>query len=283
MFCYQVRQYSRFRDAFSYQISQALAVCAVCSAVSLLAQEVAIVVPNQFTNAEAPGVVGEAPTSYFFQQVFDADQFAALPAGGARLQTIAWRMDGDFEGLNSYPAERFDITASVTSVSPDAMSEVFADNITGPRTALVEGPFNFTADGGDPGGPNPFTYRIDAVNPFVYDPAQGNLLLEVTAVNVPAALFIDFLAEPLPSTRQVSNVLEDPANPPLGGGLNPGGVVELTFVPEPTAMPLALLGCGALLARRRNGKAGCGESKLLAPGSRLTSMLVGTIPKLRAR
>ncbi|MCA9263837.1 MAG: hypothetical protein KDA60_08295 [Planctomycetales bacterium] len=217
---------------------------------SASAQGIDIVVPNEYAGSEAPGGLGDVWTSYVFQQVFDASQFANLPTGGASLTHVSWRLDGDFEGPNSYPAEQFGIKASVTTVTPDTLGETFADNITGPVFILADGPFDFEPDAGPVGGPNPFDYRIP-VTPFHYDPADGNLLLEFEVVNAPPALYIDFLSEPSPTTRQVSNELIDPNNPPGIGALNPGGVVQLTFLPEPSSFLLAAITALAILPRRR--------------------------------
>ena len=94
---------------------------------------------------------------------------------------------------------------------------------------------------------------LDAVNPFVYDPSQGNLLLDITAVNVPPPLFIDFLAENSTATRQVANALEDPSNPPSEGFESPGGIMEITFVPEPSTVALVVFAFGGLIAIGRRG------------------------------
>lgn len=159
-----------------------------------------LVVPNSYSDAEAVAY-GAWPDRVRAQYIYRADQFDALPDGGAYLTSIRWRPDGATAGD---PPDWFDddltIAAAVTTTAPDNMSYVFGDNFAGQLTTVREsGPWqggteNRDADG-QPGGPKAFDIEFVLDSPFRYNPAEGNLLLEIFGQGPQSApLLIDRLA-----------------------------------------------------------------------------------------
>ncbi len=154
---------------------------------SVAAQDIRSVffeIPNGLMTIEANGA-SQLPFGYAspvrYQQVYDASQFSRVPVGGAFLTRIFPRADcsNTFEWL----VTNLQVRISTTLKTPDNLSAVFAENVGSDET-LVFGPKNYILPGGtSPTCPNPQTFfhgqEIPADVPFFYDPARGNLLLEM--------------------------------------------------------------------------------------------------------
>lgn len=120
-------------------------------------------------------------TSCRYQQVYDAARFAAiLPDGGAlpdggTITQLMFVVDNEFfHGFNTaFPDIQIDF--SVTPRSPDQLSTNFSDNL-GTNTVAVfpRGRLSMQTTGG-PGTP----VVINLPVAYFYNPAQGNLLLDV--------------------------------------------------------------------------------------------------------
>lgn len=204
--------------------------------------------------------VGEAPSgTQRYQQVYSASDFAALTAGGEYITQIAFRPDGIAGGAFSTTLSSIRIDLSTVSAGPDALSTTFADNVGANDTIVYGGATgaalslssSFT---GPVGGPKDFDIIINLTTPFLYNPAAGNLLLDIRNFGGGTTTFFD--AEDILGDS-VSRVVT------MGSGIGSAtadladslGLVTqfTTVVPEPGTMALAALG-GALLLlfRRRN-------------------------------
>lgn len=122
------------------------------------------------------------------QQVFNADQFLSGPV---TFTGVAFRANGaSFGGVFGGPGTAFTRTTqgfrlqlSTTSASADNLSTSFAAN-TGinvidviPRSDVT---YSSTALSSN-GSTKDFDVTFDFANPFSYDPAMGNLLLDITS------------------------------------------------------------------------------------------------------
>ena len=138
-----------------------------------------LVVPNEWSTAQADTgslfpLFSSQPIRY--QQVFDAGQFSRLNPGGGLINRIAFRGHGPgvpFTGTGP----QLQVNLSTTSKAPDGLSSTFAENVGPDDTQVFSGPFQtavtFTGD------PTNFEIVINFSTPFYYDPANGNLLLDV--------------------------------------------------------------------------------------------------------
>ena len=154
------------------------------------------------TNSQLPfAVLG--PVRH--QQVYDASQFGKLPPGGAFLTLIALR--ADFTSIRSWFATNLQVRVSTTSKGPDQLSPTFAENV-GLDEIMV-----FSAAKWAP----PATCVLSFIDgnwmllsvPFFYDPARGNLLVEVRHAG------IDWAANPAPlyqSSLDAQSILGDPVS-----------------------------------------------------------------------
>src|SRR5262249_54418855 len=139
----------------------------------------ALVVPNEWSTAQGDAgnllpLFSAQPIRY--QQVFDASQFSRLNPGGGLINRIAFRGHGPgvpFTGT----AAQLQVNLSTTNKTPDGLSSTFADNVGADDAQVFSGPLSaaitFT------GNPTNFEVVINFTTPFFYNPAKGNLLLDV--------------------------------------------------------------------------------------------------------
>jgi hypothetical protein len=189
----------------------------------------------------------QAPSPFFkrYQQVYGASDFAALtPSGGGFLIEIQFRMDSVFGFGFSEVAHDLQVNFSTTARGPDQLSAVFSENI-GPdeTTGFRADQFRFSATPTTI-SPQPFSITIGLTQPFFYDPAQGNLLLDMRSSSpfIPTIPHFDAWNRPGDSvSRAVGLYNSDSARTIDTAGI----VTEFSFraVPEPSS--LALLGLAA--------------------------------------
>lgn len=145
-------------------------------------------VPNGLMNTEGNDF-SYLPFSYLkpvrYQQVFDASQFSRIPTGGAFLTRIFWRADCSHQ--KSWIVTNLQINFSTTTKSPDGLSLVFSEN-AGTDDTLVFGPTQYIPPAFS-GCPGSFldASEIEVTTPFFYDPARGNLLMDIRKDGVPGS------------------------------------------------------------------------------------------------
>jgi hypothetical protein len=147
------------------------------------AAEIKIVSPSAYKDVEGCcGTVPEGALSPFrYQLVFPAEDFAAKLGNQPHwLVDITIRPDEITSPRTVvYPDNQWRLTT--TQVGSDNLSSRFDDNLgSDSKDWYPEGPLTLTADSGPGPGPREF-YNADrpaGVTPYLYDPSQGNLLLD---------------------------------------------------------------------------------------------------------
>ncbi len=120
-----------------------------------------------------------APTTSRYQQVYNADLFSQVPAGGAQIVGLAFRGDETLRHAWGGVIADLQVNLSTTAKNADSLSPIFAANI-GQDDSTVFGRGSLQAEVSAFGGPlGARTFLIRFSHPFVYDPSQGNLLLDV--------------------------------------------------------------------------------------------------------
>jgi hypothetical protein len=189
-------------------------------------------------NAQA-GVEGSSGNSYPFnynagtmryQQVFAASQFAGVPAGGASITAISFRVDqgglwGAF-GPVTLPAIRIDL--STTTIAPDALSTTLTNNVGPDDTVVFNGPL--TLSSANIGSPAAFDIIIPLATPFFYNPAAGNLLLDVRNSAGGSSAQFDAVSA---LGDSVSRVYAFPVTASTGGSDSTGLIAQFTFGTSP--------------------------------------------------
>lgn len=110
-----------------------------------------------------------------YQQVYAASQFSAL-SGPTLLTQIALRPSQFAHSAFTTTISDIQINLSTTSTAPDALSSTFASN-TGADDTVVYARGSLTLSSSNTLGL--FDTIINFTTPFLYNPAAGNLLLDV--------------------------------------------------------------------------------------------------------
>jgi Phosphoesterase family/Dockerin type I domain len=139
-----------------------------------------VVAPNEWSTVQADTgnlfpFFSSQPIRY--QQVFDASQFTRFATGGELISSIAFRGHGPGIPFTA-TMPQLQVNLSTTSKSPDGLSSTFADNVGADATQVFSGPLQTAVT--STGGPTSFEVVIHFTTPFFYDPAKGNLLLDIT-------------------------------------------------------------------------------------------------------
>jgi hypothetical protein len=227
-----------------------------------------VVVPNGLTNVEGNtdngfpfNITNFALTSQRYQQVYGSGDFSTL--GGPRLITaITFRADGNVGFGFSSVLPSMQIHLSTTSAAVDGLSGVFASNVGADDAVVFNGPLPL-ASSASGGPPHTFDIVIALQTPFLYNPANGNLLLDVR--NFLGGATTQFDADTTigdATSRAYTNSNLSGVNSPTADAEDSFGLVtQFTFVsvPEPsTVILLGLTGVGcaaAVFQRIRRRKA----------------------------
>ncbi len=143
-----------------------------------------IAVPIALQNIEgnlsnaAPFNTGTLPSERY-QQVYAASDFGSLDA--LLITALAFRPEHSNQTPFSVTLPDIQINLSTTTRQPDDLSPLFLSNL-GADDAVVFARGSLLLSSAAIGpyqGPKDFDVLINLQNPFIYDPAKGNLLLDV--------------------------------------------------------------------------------------------------------
>lgn len=217
-----------------------------------VATATAVVAPNGDANSEgntnnvAPfsaGWFGSNPTARY-QQVYGSNQF-----GGSSIDigAIAFRFDSIVApGTETDVFPDVQIDLSTSSSAPDQLSTTFANNVGANNSVVYSGSLTLTGSALGQ-SPNPFDLIINLQTPFLYNPSQGNLLLDISidgAGSFPIST-LDADNTSGDGTSRVWTPSSGSANDPTGNADTFGLVTEFlpaTAAPEPSSLGLGALG-----------------------------------------
>ncbi|HWY75251.1 MAG TPA: hypothetical protein VN281_06520, partial [Verrucomicrobiae bacterium] len=167
-----------------------------CSGLALLAWTLflprqavcdSIVVPNNYANLEGASnnalpfdIAAQSLASARYEQVYDAGQFASIP-GGRYITQILFRPDTGIHGspFSSTPLFVY-IVLSTTPMPVDGLNATFGNNIGPDAQTVYFGTLPLSSGfSGPANGPKAFDIVVNLTEPFFYNPAHGNLLMDV--------------------------------------------------------------------------------------------------------
>jgi hypothetical protein len=209
---------------------------------------VSVVVPAGLGNVEGNTNVNDFVNSSSFrmQLVFDASQFGGLGSGPAisnSVYGIAFRIDGPSTFDAHWVFGGGSVTLSTTTRTPDGLSSVFAENVGGDAVTIYSGALSFGGAFHAGASPQPFGDTIPALRPFYYDPARGNLLVDIAASGG-QVLFPGALDAQSSNGDAISRVFSSNGNSPTGTPDTLGLVTRfnIAVIPEPGTLLLFLTG-----------------------------------------
>lgn len=204
--------------------------------------------PREFIDTEMPGVANVLATpSYRLQQVYSKLDFEHLGEGPYTITRIDWRPDLSMDPTIDYPSENFLMNFATTLADPAAnanpLDPAFANNIAGNLKTVFDGPVTLTtANDGPINGPKEFDYGLDFETPYIYDPADGNLLMDLFVTNGEGPLLLDWMVEPTDTTGFIWSGDQGIDSEIAAAGQFGGHALQFSVVPEPAAFPLLLMG-----------------------------------------
>lgn len=138
-----------------------------------LASSILDVIPDAYATTPALGYSGALSQPIRSQQVYPAHEFPSAPI---RITSLRWRRFNAQTFENAGGQFRFKL--STTSRGEDTLSGTFADNVGPDETVVFDGVWTVSSATATGGAPYPFEMVLQLTTPFVYDPSEGNLLLE---------------------------------------------------------------------------------------------------------
>jgi hypothetical protein len=194
---------------------------------SAQAAEITIVSPSSYQDMEGEECFcrpSEPP--YRYQQVFPAEDFLGLNNQPHWIVGFGPRADQSVTSPHTaYLPDNY-VRLSTTERGPGNQSLVFDANFGSDVMEFYSGPLTMVADVAGPGpGPKEF-YHADfpaGVTPFLYDPSQGNLLLDTIAWQ---GEFPKILADQDPGVQAVAG---DPFA--THGDRGAAAIFQFTFIP----------------------------------------------------
>jgi hypothetical protein len=194
-----------------------------------------VVVPNSLATVEG-GTSNAFPFSnlsqnHHYQQVYAAGEFAAVP-GPRRLIGVRFRPNG----TSTFSPWSITITAdlrfSVTQLGPDQLTATFASNVGANEATVFSGQMSYGTQQSGPAATPPLAFDIEILfqTPYTYDPAAGNLLMDLnrTTTSFTTNRFID--AQNTVGDG-ISRVYTSTANDPTGSVDSIGLVTQFIFEP----------------------------------------------------
>lgn len=206
-----------------------LAVClGLCATTEVRAQ--VIVVPNTLATNDGNGssTSTAAPASVRWLHIHDASQFGAL-SGPSFLTQFAYRPD-EILGQSGPRSLTLQIYASTTSRSVDGLSTTFAENLGTNNQLVFDGTLNLTTGNlPGPGNTRQFDYVFPFTTPFLYDPAAGNLVLDLQLEASGSAVTFDTVSE----DPAIGRVFSSGSSTAPDGDIRFSHVTQFTFEPPP--------------------------------------------------
>ena len=225
------------------------------AAVSLAQSSNTLVVPNSLAGVEGnidngyPFNIGTNSTMRY-QQIYAASQFGAMPAGGAFITGIAFRLDANW-GSFSTTLPAVQINLSTTSKAPDGLTTTFASNVGNNDTVVFNGALSLSSAAS--GRPAAFDILVPFTTAFFYNPAAGNLLLDVRNSGGGTSSLFDAVSATSDSVSRAYN----PVNSSTGSTDSIGLVTEFVF--QPGQQP------PVIVVQPQGQRISCGGDRVSAP------------------
>lgn len=193
------------------------------------AAEIKIASPRAYRNREGEGSFnpGEQSGPYRYQQIFPAQDFSELGNKPHWIVGFAPRPDKSVTSPRTAYLPDSEVRLSTTQSQPVGRSPVFDNNFGADVMQFYRGPLTLVSESAAPAaGPREFYRGVFSagVTPFLYDPSQGNLLLDFIAWQGENP---SVRADQIPSIQTV--LASGPSSP--SGDRGGAAIFQFTFIP----------------------------------------------------
>src|SRR6185436_18859456 len=131
------------------------------------------------------------------------------------------------------------INLSTTTRAPGGLSSTFSNNIGADQTVVFNGSITVSSQfAGPSGGPKNFNIVIPLQQPFLYNPALGNLLVDVRDFSGEATCYVDAANS---STDAASRVVAQSASASSGSADTGAAVILVSYSPADQIAPSILV------------------------------------------
>ena len=223
-----------------------------------------VVVPNANASVDAD-TINRFPLLVFhgmrYQQVYAASEFSSFSPEGELITGIAFRPDKDL-GAPFGPLTLDDLTIglSTTDSAPDALSATFSDNVGAHYKQVLNGSVTISSvDSPGPGDTRAFDVLINFDVPFLYNPTNGNLLLDILNGDEDDHDIGVFFDAEFTVGDTVSRAWGPEGTPSaVSGGTSSSGLVTLFItrpVPEPNSLAISSVALCVVIRQRSRSTA----------------------------
>lgn len=149
-----------------------------------------LIVPNYLATQDFQEAAHTLSDAARMQEVYQASEFSTGPI---LITGFYWRPTANPQyGFPFHTIDRdFQLRLSTTSRQPDQLSSVFAENIGRDEQVVFKGPLAISSRFQDAaGGTKKFDIYVHLKHPFFYDPAKGNLLMDIRNFQASTAAFV---------------------------------------------------------------------------------------------
>jgi len=153
-------------------------------------RDVPLIIPNYLADQDFFQASHTLHDSGRVQQVYNASEFWTGPI---LIRGFYWRpcADPTYGFRFQTVLTNFQVNLSTTSAQADQLSSTFADNIGPDETVVFQGKTRIASRfKPGPGNTKKFDVFVRFKHPFLYDPAQGNLLVDIRNFQVSGAAFV---------------------------------------------------------------------------------------------
>jgi hypothetical protein len=193
----------------------------------------------------APFDLGQAAPGLYngshYQQLYGQNYF---PTGTTAITAIAFRPDLLQGQAFSTTISDITIKLSTTSVTPDTMSSTFADNFGTNTVTVVNG--SLALSSANTGNPRDFDVVINLATPYLYDPSQGNLLLDIVNNTNATTSIMDFGFAAF-NSNVMSRAYSFDAGDTTAASVDPDRGLVTQFTVTTSAVPLPSAAASGLL------------------------------------
>lgn len=173
--------FSRRRACRELARMACLAVLGVVGGTPVFGQNTVVAPGNLASNDVAFGAGTLANPNYRVQEVYGSRHF---PTNGMIITELRYRPDSTYGRAFTASVGNIQFNLSTTSRNSEGLDNTFANNVGADETVVFNGALLLTSQfDGPPEGPKAFDISIPLTTPFFYNPAAGNLLVEIRNVS----------------------------------------------------------------------------------------------------